>query len=94
MDVAERFGENLWHARKRACLSQEELGFAAELHRTEVGLLERGRRLPKIDTLVKLAGALGIAPEALLKRIVWNPARIEGGSFGAPESGPVSEAGQ
>ncbi len=45
-----------------AGLSQERLGSAAELHRTEVGLLERGARVPRIDTLVKVATALGIAP--------------------------------
>jgi transcriptional regulator with XRE-family HTH domain len=93
MDVAERFGENLYRARKRAGLSQEALGFAAGLHRTEVGLLERSQRLPKIDTLVKLAGALGIAPEALLKGIVWRPARIASGGFDASESGPASGGG-
>ena len=91
MDVAERFGENLWRARKRAGLSQEGLGFAADLHRTEIGLLERGRRTPGIDTLVKLAGALDIAPEALLAGIVWNAARIASGDFGVFDSGPGSE---
>ena len=91
MDVAERFGANLYRARKRAGLSQEGLGFAAGLHRTEVGLLERGQRLPRIDTLVKLAGALDIAPEALLEGIVWSAARIASGGFGVEASGPGLE---
>lgn len=81
MDVSERFGENLYRARKDANLSQEGLGFAADLHRTEVGLLERGQRLPRIDTLVKLASALGIAPEDLLEGIAWNVAQIASGGF-------------
>lgn len=92
MDVAERFGTNLYRIRRRAGLSQEGLGFAAGLHRTEVGLLERGQRLPKIDTLVKLAGALDIAPEALLDGIAWQAARIASGGFDVSESGPASEA--
>lgn len=73
MTVAARFGENLARARKRAGISQEELGFRASLHRTEVGQLERGQRLPRIDTLVKLAGSLGVAPSDLLNGLGWEP---------------------
>ena len=47
MTVAERFGENLMIHRKRARLSQEELGFKASLHRTEISQLERGFRLAR-----------------------------------------------
>jgi transcriptional regulator with XRE-family HTH domain len=36
---------------------------------TEVGLLERAERMPRIDTLVKLAAALSIPPSDLLKGI-------------------------
>jgi transcriptional regulator with XRE-family HTH domain len=85
--IAERVGDNLYRARRRAGISQEELGFGADLHRTEIGLLERGSRLARIDTLVKLAGALDIAPEALLDGILWSPARIAGGGFDVSESG-------
>jgi transcriptional regulator with XRE-family HTH domain len=77
MSVAERFAENLMIARRRAGLSQESLAFAADLHRTEVGALERGERLPRIDTLVKVAGALSVPPAGLLKGIAWAPS----GSF-------------
>lgn len=73
VNVAERFAENLLIHRRRAGLSQEALGFRAEVHRTEIGQLERGHRLPRIDTVVKLAGALGIDPALLLAGIVWAP---------------------
>lgn len=52
---AGRFGANLLYCRERANLSQEELGMRAELHRTAVGQLERGDRVARTDTLVKLA---------------------------------------
>ena len=42
MEVAQRFGENLRRLRKGTGISQEELGLRSELHRTEIGLLERG----------------------------------------------------
>lgn len=81
MSVAERFGENLMVYRRRAGLSQEELGFRASLHRTEIGELERGVRVPRIDTLVKLAGALSVPPGDLLKGIAWKPGRTRPGRF-------------
>ncbi len=81
MDIAARFGENLTVYRRRAGLSQEELGFRASLHRTEIGQLERGVRLPRIDTLVKLAGSLSIPPGDLLKGVAWTPGRTKAGRF-------------
>lgn len=78
--VADRFGENLLIHRRRAGLSQEEMGFRAALHRTEIGMLERGGRLARIDTLVKLAGALEVEPGDLLDGISWRigPSRPAG----------------
>lgn len=79
--VAERFARNLVRARGSTDLSQEELAFRASLHRTEVGLLERGERTPRIDTLAKLAGALGVEPTALLDGIAWDPGDYRRGGF-------------
>jgi transcriptional regulator with XRE-family HTH domain len=38
-----------------------------------IGKLENGERLPRIDTLIKLAGALALPPERLLDGIAWEP---------------------
>lgn len=84
--LAVYFGENLRRCRKRADLSQEELGIRASLHRTEIGLLERGERLPRIDTVVKLVAALELEPDRLLEGIVWNPGDITRGAFSIRES--------
>lgn len=81
MNVAGRFGENLARYRKRANLSQEELGFRASLNRTQIGILERGERLPRIDTLIKLAGALSVSPDELLDGIDWRPGTARPGGF-------------
>jgi transcriptional regulator with XRE-family HTH domain len=79
--VAARFGRNLVRARRAAGISQEELGFRASLHRTEIGMLERGVRLARIDTLVKLADALDVTAEELLVGIKWRGLREVRGSF-------------
>ena len=85
MSVAKLFGENLAREREAAGLSQEEVGIRAAVHRTEVSQLERAQRTPRIDTLVKLAGALGVEPSALLDGITWTPATLWPGRFEQPD---------
>jgi transcriptional regulator with XRE-family HTH domain len=79
--VAGRFGRNLRRVRRREGLSQEELAIRAGLHRTAVGLLERGGRVPRIDTLIRLAGAMEIPPGELLDGIDWIPGPETEGTF-------------
>lgn len=62
----ERFAANLRAARLEQGLSQEALGDACGLHRTEVSLLERHRRDPRLATIVRLARALGVRPADLM----------------------------
>jgi DNA-binding XRE family transcriptional regulator len=80
-EVAIKFGENLLRCRRRADLSQEELGVRASLHRTEIGLLENGKRVARIDTLIQLAGAMSIPPGELLEGIHWNAGDTATGQF-------------
>jgi transcriptional regulator with XRE-family HTH domain len=80
-EVAVKFGRNLWRCRRRASMSQEELGARASLHRTEIGMLEQGTRLARVDTLMKLAGALSISPMELLEGIHWTPGTTSEGGF-------------
>lgn len=80
-EVAFHFGKNLARLRRVAGLSQEELGRRASLHRTEIGMLEHGQRVARIDTVVKLAGAMAIEPQELLEGIHWTPRDRVGGGF-------------
>lgn len=66
MTPAERFGRNVFMARRRAGLSQETLARFAGLHRTEIPLLEHGRRDPRLKTILKVAYGLGVEPGELL----------------------------
>ena len=56
------FGKTLRALRTKRGISQEGLAEAADLHRNMVGLLERGRRNPSLETIVKLAKALRVEP--------------------------------
>jgi transcriptional regulator with XRE-family HTH domain len=69
VEARHRFAQNLRAERQRRGLSQEALGDACGLHRTEVSLLERALRDPRLSTITRLARALGIPAAALLDGI-------------------------
>lgn len=75
MKPRERFAINLRKARQKKKVSQEELGFLCDLHRTEISLLERGGREPRLGTIVKLASSLDTTPEQLCEGVRWLPGK-------------------
>lgn len=83
MDIAARFGDNLVRVRKQAGLSQDETSVRASVHRTEISQIERGLRIPRVDTLAKLMGALEADADELLAGIEWIPGQRRAGSFNA-----------
>lgn len=85
--VARRLGENLLAQREEAGMSQEALRERASLHRTDVGQIERGMRVPVIATLIRLAGALPVEPRVLLMGIEWESDGRGGGRFHLHEPG-------
>lgn len=81
MSVAKQFGDNLALIRKRSGLSQEEVGWRASVHRTEVSQLERGLRVARVDTVAKLAGALEVEPGEFFEGIKWESGDFRLGRF-------------
>jgi transcriptional regulator with XRE-family HTH domain len=73
MSPQERFAVNLRRARIAAGISQEELGYICDLHRTEVSLLERAGREPRLATIVKVSSALGTPVNELCDGVSWLP---------------------
>jgi transcriptional regulator with XRE-family HTH domain len=69
VEPLEQFASNLRAERERRGLTQEALGQACGLHRTEISLLERAGREPRLSTIVKVARALHVTPAALLGSI-------------------------
>lgn len=67
------FGRRLRACRMRTHITQEALADRAELHRTAISLLERGQRVPRIDTLLRLAAALAVEPAKLLAGVHVQP---------------------
>jgi len=66
----QQFAANLRRQRDRAGLSQEALADICDLHRTEISLLERRKRSPRLETIVILARGLRLSsPSVLLEGI-------------------------
>jgi transcriptional regulator with XRE-family HTH domain len=57
----EHFARNLRRHRRRLGLSQEKLAEICDLHRTEISLLERRKRSPRLETIVTLAAGLKLS---------------------------------
>lgn len=63
------FGQHLREIRKAQGLSQEDLAYRTNLHRTYIGGVERGERNISIINIFRLADALGVSPAFLLEGI-------------------------
>lgn len=63
------FGLVLRRLRKKAGLSQEALGFASELQRNYISLLELGQHQPTLLVLFKLSHALGKSAAELVSEV-------------------------
>lgn len=59
-DLLEVFGEDLKDLRTAAGLNRHQLAERSLMHSTEVGLLERGQREPRLGTMIRLSVALDV----------------------------------
>lgn len=69
MDAAVAFGRVLRRLRTEAGLTQEELGFEADLRRTYVSILELGEQQPTLTTILKLARPLKRSAQELVRLV-------------------------
>jgi transcriptional regulator with XRE-family HTH domain len=64
--ILARFGKRVREVRIKRNLSQEELGVRAGVHRTYVGMIERGEKNITLLNIHKVANALKVRPSDLL----------------------------
>lgn len=70
MNTGIAFGKVLRRLRENAGLTQEQLGFEADLRRTYVSILELGQQQPSLTTIIKLAHALNCSPGNLIDEVI------------------------
>ena len=66
MEMASAFGMVIRELRNEAGLTQEQLGFEADLRRTFISVLELGQQQPTLTTIFKLAKALKISASKII----------------------------
>jgi transcriptional regulator with XRE-family HTH domain len=66
MDLLTRFATNVRKLREKKKLSQKALADKVGISVSYVSMLERGQRSPPLETIEKMAKALGVPPAALL----------------------------
>jgi transcriptional regulator with XRE-family HTH domain len=62
-----RFGLRVREERIKQALSQEQLAELADVHRTYIGMIERAEKNITLQNIEKIANALKIKPEELLR---------------------------
>ncbi|CAD0002325.1 helix-turn-helix domain-containing protein [Flavobacterium chungangense] len=59
-EILAKFGRRVREIRKERNLSQEELSFKADLHRTYIGMIERAEKNITLINIDKIAKALNV----------------------------------
>lgn len=59
-------GKRIKEVREKKKLTQEELAAMVDLSPTHISVIERGVKVPKIDTFVAIANALEVSSDELL----------------------------
>ncbi|MEK6537172.1 MAG: helix-turn-helix transcriptional regulator [Actinomycetota bacterium] len=73
MAVAWAIGQRVLATRERRGLTQQDLADRAEMARANITRLEAGKHAPKLDTLRRIAVALGLEVSDLLKEPSYRP---------------------
>jgi transcriptional regulator with XRE-family HTH domain len=77
-----RFADNLYRARGRAGLLQENAAARAALTPARLDKIEGGEAIPSFDVLIRLASAYSVSIGELVEGVTWKPGWVE-------DSGPA-----
>jgi transcriptional regulator with XRE-family HTH domain len=66
-EILNLFGENVRKYRRLLNISQEELAHKADLHRTYIGMIERAEKNITLVNIEKIANALEVKIDDLLR---------------------------
>lgn len=66
-EILQKFGQRVRELRKEKNLSQEQLSYMADLHRTYIGMIERAEKNITLINIEKIANSLKISIDDLFK---------------------------
>ena len=65
-------GKNIRKFREAKKLRQEDLAEKAELTTNYIGMIERGEKIPALDTFIKILNSLGVSADMVLSDVLDN----------------------
>ena len=80
-------GRRIKEAREKRHLTQEELAARIDISPTHVSVIERGTKIPRLDTFVATANALEVSGDALLLDVVDHAAESQASDLSAALEG-------
>lgn len=80
-------GRRIKEAREKRHLTQEELAARIDISPTHVSVIERGTKIPRLDTFVAIANALEVSGDALLLAVVDHAAESQASDLSAALEG-------
>ena len=84
-------GRRIKEAREKRHLTQEELAARIDISPTHVSVIERGTKIPRLDTFVAIANALEVSGDALLLAVVDHAAESQASDLSAALEGLPGE---
>ena len=69
-------GKRRKSAREKKGLTQEQLAEQVNLSPMHISVIERGNKLPRLETLIKIANVLDVSADTLLQDVVNNQIKL------------------
>ena len=69
-------GKRIKSAREKKGLTQEQLAEQVNLSPMHISVIERGNKLPRLETLIKIANVLDVSADTLLQDVVNNKIKL------------------
>ncbi len=69
-------GKRIKSAREKKGLTQEQLAEQVNLSPMHISVIERGNKLPRLETLIKIANVLDVSADTLLQDVVNNQIKL------------------
>lgn len=67
--LSKNFGKIIRELRNENKISQEELGFRSNLHRTYIGMIERGEKNITLENIDKIAQGLDVSMKSIFEKL-------------------------
>lgn len=68
-ELSKKFGDIIKQIRKEKGISQEEFGYRSNVHRTYIGMIERGEKNITLENIEKIAKGLGVSMKFIFEKL-------------------------